>query len=167
MNIKRDIGWILSSNKSRPKREQRLVFLLSCLRWLSLVFVPTETGQPFVMILSTYIYQKEKWIKASIFVNVLGWLMLILLQTETRQLFATILPRHINWIEKFYSFSISLNIVFQNRMWRKNRNTANFRFFKEWGIDNDISNRIDLNRKLDFYWLFIYYYLFLSCNVPL
>ncbi|XP_075983179.1 uncharacterized protein LOC142981269 [Anticarsia gemmatalis] len=40
-----------------------------------------------------------------------------------------------------------------NRMWRKNRNTTNFTPCGAWGVSDDISNGIDLNRNFGFLWM--------------
>ncbi|XP_072929534.1 uncharacterized protein [Epargyreus clarus] len=40
-----------------------------------------------------------------------------------------------------------------NRMWRKNRNPANFASCSGWNLDDDMSNGIDLNRNFGFLWM--------------
>nr|UPI76680.1 M14 metal carboxypeptidase 3 [Antheraea yamamai] len=40
-----------------------------------------------------------------------------------------------------------------NRMWRKNRNTANFTSCAQWNLNDDMSNGIDLNRNFGFLWM--------------
>ncbi|CAK1550138.1 unnamed protein product [Leptosia nina] len=40
-----------------------------------------------------------------------------------------------------------------NRMWRKNRNTLNFTSCATSGVDDDMSNGVDLNRNFDFAWM--------------
>ncbi|XP_050664226.1 zinc carboxypeptidase-like [Leptidea sinapis] len=40
-----------------------------------------------------------------------------------------------------------------NRMWRKNRSTYNFQSCSAFGLDDDMSNGIDLNRNFNFHWM--------------
>ncbi|XP_046971388.1 zinc carboxypeptidase-like [Vanessa cardui] len=40
-----------------------------------------------------------------------------------------------------------------NRMWRKNRNTANFTSCAQWNLDDDMSNGVDLNRNFGYLWM--------------
>lgn len=46
-----------------------------------------------------------------------------------------------------------VNIYVQDRMWRKNRNRANFTSCAHLGLNDDMSNGIDLNRNFGYLWM--------------
>lgn len=43
-------------------------------------------------------------------------------------------------------------LCFQNRMWRKNRNTEHFTSCAATNVADDLSNGVDLNRNFGFFW---------------
>lgn len=43
--------------------------------------------------------------------------------------------------------------ILQNRMWRKNRESANHSPCSQWGVSDDLSNGIDLNRNFGYLWM--------------
>lgn len=50
-------------------------------------------------------------------------------------------------------YYIFFKYLFQHRMWRKNRSTRNFTSCASTGVDDDMSNGVDLNRNFDFAWM--------------